>query len=200
MSASAIQQLYQQGVQFAQAGWACETMGNPMAAGQHYQQALQVFDACGRLSGVQPVDRQYWMGSCQLRLGWLTHAAGNVQWAQGWFQLAKQNMMQACRCDPNNPTYRGVLGAITGAQDKKSGGTFLGLLKKGLGMLPDVIEAFSGKKNDNGGGWLNTLLNLGNGGNGWNGMNGGPGGNWADWLNAGWSGGGGWNGCGGYSY
>jgi hypothetical protein len=197
MSAKTIPQLYQQGVQFAQVGWACETMGNAMAAGEHYQQALEVFEACGRLRGVQPVDRLYWLGSCQLRLGWLTCAAGNFPAAQGWFQLAQQNLLQACRCDPSNPTCRRVLGAVARVRDRKSGGTFLGLLKKGLGMLPDVIEAFCDRKDDNDGGWLNALLNLGNG---WNGMSGGFRGNWNDWLNTSWAGGGDWSGCGGSAY
>jgi hypothetical protein len=163
MNAFMIQQLYQQGVQCAQAGWAYENMGHSMAAGRSYQQALGALEACGQLPGAVPVDRFYWIGACQLRLGWLTYMAGNLPWAQDWFQLAQQNLLQACQGDPKNPTYRGMLGEVTKVQDKKSGGAFLGLLKRGLGMLPGLVENLAAKKDENsgGGGWLQNLLKLG---------------------------------------
>ncbi|HYT90231.1 MAG TPA: hypothetical protein VEL76_16105 [Gemmataceae bacterium] len=172
MNGFTMQQMFQQGVQLAQAGWAYEMMGNAMAASKSYQQALQALDTCGSLPGAPPVERFYWMGSCQLRLGWLTYLAGNLPWAQGWFHLAQESLRQACQCDPNNPTYRNLLGQVAGVQDKKFGNAFLGLLKKGLGMLPGLLEKLTRNQDDNtngrsGSGWWENVLNWGNGGGDW---------------------------------
>jgi hypothetical protein len=199
MNAFRMQQLFQQGVQFAQVGWAYERMGNAMAAGKSYQQALQALEACGEGPGVPLVDRFYWMGSCQLRLGWLTYMAGNIPWAQGWFRMAQENLVQACHCDPNNPTYRGLLGQVAQVQDTKPSNAFLGLLKKGLGMLPGLLENLTGKKDDKSGGgsgWLESLMDLGkSSGEGSSGLlNSGVDANWMDWLNGTWSSGGEWTG------
>jgi hypothetical protein len=197
MNALAIQQLYQQGVQRAQAGWMCESMGNVLGAGQNYQAALHALDACGRLPGAQPLDRLYWMGCCQLRLGWLTYLGGNPAWAQGWFNLAQASLAQVCQLDPTNTAYQGLFQQVQqgqGSHDANSGGSspWLGLLKKGLGMLPELLELFNKSGNPHGGpahgasSWLGGLL----GGNNMmgNGMD-------AGWGN--WNAGGGW---GGYGY
>lgn len=196
MNGTAIQQLYQQGVQLAQAGWMYECTGNPAAAGAHYQQALGTLDACGRIPGVQPVDRLYWMGSCQVRMGYLCHAAGNFAWAQGWFGLVQQSLAAVCRCDPHNPTYQGLFRQVQQVKETKPGEGLLGLLKKGLGMLPDLLESFN--KSDAsapnapsapaaGNDWMNQLLGGGGG------MVGGDGG-MMNWMGGDGSGGYGWGG------
>jgi hypothetical protein len=191
-----IHQLYQQGVQLTQAGWACENVGNWVGAGQNYQQALQAFDACGRIPGVQPVDRLYWVGACQFRLGWLTHLAGNLAWAQGWFNLARASLEQVCRLDPQNSAYQGLLGQVTQVgpapavqavpqearppsrpktdrtppRDEPS--PVLGVIKQGLNVLPDILKLFKGsdkgpgETDTSGGGWLGALLTGGGDGSG----------------------------------
>jgi hypothetical protein len=188
MNALAIQQLYQQGVQLAQAGWMCENLGNLMGAGRTYQQAVQVLEACGRFAGVQPLDRLYWLGCCQLRLGWLTYLAGNPLWAQGWFNLAQASLGQLCQLEPNNAAYLGLFQQVqqhqapSGTQDG-GGSPLLGLLKKGLGMLPELIQLFkcSGGGHGHSGntppGWMGGM------GGAWGGGNGG----WGNWLGGDWA-------------
>ena len=187
MNAMTIAQLYQQGVQLAQAGWMCETMGNPLGAGQNYQAALQTLDACGRLPGAQPLDRLYWMGCCQLRLGWLTYMAGNPVWAQGWFNLAQASLAQVCQLDPTNAAYHGLLQQVQQGQSSHNGkgsSPWLGLLKKGLGMLPDLIELFKGANNGQAAsGWMGGMGNSGDAG-------------WGNWMGGAWNGGGNWGGFG----
>jgi hypothetical protein len=152
MTPPTVYQLYQQGMQLARAGWSLECMGNPAAAGAHYQQALQAFDACGRIRAPQPLDRLFWVGSCQLRLGCLCQFAGNVAWAGGWFQMARASLQQASQLDPANAAARALLGqfepptAPSPQQQPAKGGTPSGwdLAKKGLEALPKLFELFKG--------------------------------------------------------
>src|SRR3954452_13713487 len=101
------QQSFNQAMSCLQAGQQLEQMGNLVAAGPYYQQALYALAACTQMLGpLTPDVVYYWMGCCQVRLGFLTHAAGNLSWAQDWLRQALASAQAACQRNPANPWYQ----------------------------------------------------------------------------------------------
>jgi hypothetical protein len=110
VSTTPAHQLANQGMTDAQAAWAYESMGNGQAAGPLYQRAVQALTRCTQMLGSQTPDHLYYcLGSCQVRLSWLTYLAGNPTWAQQWLGLALPNLQAAWQRNPGHPWYQVLL-------------------------------------------------------------------------------------------
>jgi hypothetical protein len=101
------QQAHAQAMSCLQAGGRLEALGNLAAAGPYYHQASQALSASIQMLGPQTPDITfYWLGFCQVRLGFLTGASGNAVWAQEWLRQALSNFQTAWQRNPGHPGYQ----------------------------------------------------------------------------------------------
>ncbi len=100
-------QSFNQAMSCLQTGRQLEMMGNLVAAGPYYHQALCALAACTQMLGpTVPDEVYYWMSFCQVRLGFLTQSAGNPVWAQEWLRQALVSAQTAWQRNPANPWYQ----------------------------------------------------------------------------------------------
>ncbi len=100
-------QSFNQAMSCLQTGQQLEARGNLVSAGPYYQQALYALAACTQMLGpLVPDVVYYWMSCCQVRLGFLTHSAGNPTWALEWLRQALGSAQTACQRSPANPWYQ----------------------------------------------------------------------------------------------
>ncbi len=100
-------QSFNQALSCLQTGRHLERMGNLVAAGPYYHQSLWALAACTQMLGpAVPEVVYYWMSFCQVRLGFLAHAANDPRWAQEWLRQALNSAQTAWQQHPTNPWYQ----------------------------------------------------------------------------------------------
>lgn len=153
-------QLCGQAMMLAQSGWTYECMGNPAMAGQAYQQAVQTLSSVrAQTGGFLPDQVLFCLGSCQVRLGWLSYAGGNHAWAEQWLRLALPELEAAWRSCPHNPWYQSLLGQtamLLGRRDLaeavcRSAGAHLDPIRHSLGTMAPPAHGPGGGQQ---GGWM----------------------------------------------
>jgi hypothetical protein len=109
-----VQQQLQQAMGSFQIAAQHEAMGNLVGAGPFYDQAARGLSACVQMLGpATPDPIFYYLGCCQVRLGFLTHASGNAAWAQEWLRHALGSFQAAWQRNPGHPAYQLAVGQLS---------------------------------------------------------------------------------------